>query len=344
MTPPLRIGFIGAGANTRTRHLPGFKEIPGVVLAAVCNRTEESSRKVAQAFGVPVVAPDWRAIIDSPTIDAVCIGTWPNLHAELTIAALRAGKHVLTEARMARDLGEALLMFAEAQRHPQLVAQIVPAPMSLAFDATIVKLINAGVLGSLREVSVMCTNNTQVDSALPSGWRQDPQLSGKNTLALGIYYEMTLRWLGRGVTSLSADAAIFTPQRKNAQGERQTMTIPERVTVLGRYADAARFLAHFSSVELTAPRNEIRLHGSRAGLRLDFITNQLWLAEAAGPEQLVEIMAAPGDAWRVEADFIASIREDRPVTLTDFATGVSYMRFTEAVWTSWNEQGRWVTI
>ena len=87
MTPPLRIGFIGAGANTRTRHLPGFKEIPGVVLAAVCNRTEESSRKVAQAFGIPVVAPDWRAIIDSPTIDAVCIGTWPNLHAELTIAA-----------------------------------------------------------------------------------------------------------------------------------------------------------------------------------------------------------------------------------------------------------------
>jgi len=341
---PLRIGFIGAGANTRSKHLPGFKEIPGVALAAVCNRSNESGQKVAREFEIPVVTTDWRDIIESPLIDAVCIGTWPNLHAELTIAALRAGKHVLTEARMARNLAEAEIMHAEAQRHPQLVAQIVPAPMSLAFDATIIQLINQGVLGTLREVLVTCTNSTQAESAVISGWRQDSELSGKNTLALGIYYEMILRWLGRGVSTLTAEAAIFTPHRKNAQGEVCKMTIPESITVLGRYADAARFLAHFSSVELTPPRNEIRLNGSRAGLRLDFIANQLWLSEAAGPERLIEILPEQRGAWRVEVDFIASIRDGRPVTLTDFPTGVNYMRFTEAVWDSWNTQGRWLKV
>ena len=344
MSQPVRIGVIGAGGNTRARHIPGFQAIPGVKVTAVCNRTKASGEKVAQEFGIPLVTDNWREIIESPDIDAVCIGTWPNLHGKLTVAALRAGKHVLTEARMARNMAEAELMLAESALHPALVAQIVPAPMSLPFDATIIDFLHRGELGTLREVLLACTNDALADSTLPLNWRQNAAINGKNTLYMGIYYEMTLRWLGHGVSALVADAAIFTKERKDEEGVPQPTTIPESVTVLGTYADGARLSAHFSGVERTAPRSEIRLNGSRAGLRLDLAKNELWLTRAGAKEQLVEIAPAKRATWRVEADFIDSIRTGKPVTLTDFPTGVKYMHFTEAVWESWNAVGQRVTL
>lgn len=352
MSKPVRVGVIGAGANTRTRHIPGFQAIAGVEVVAVCNRSRASGERVAKEFGIPRVTDHWRDIIASPDIDAICIGTWPNLHGKLTIAALRAGKHVLTEARMARNLAEAELMFAEAKAHPKLVAQIVPAPMSLPFDTTIADLLQANMLGGIREVFLTATTSGLADSTLPLSWRQDLTLNGKNTLYLGIYYEMALRWLGRGVTTLVADATIFTPERKDGEEVPQPTTIPESVTVLGNYApstgsalaDGARLVAHFSGVETTAPRAEIRLNGSEAGLRLDLTKGELWLARRGEIEKPVVIAPEKRGAWRVEADFIDSIRGGKPVRLTNFATGVDYMRFTEAVWDSWSNGQVRVTL
>jgi len=344
MSKQVRIGIIGAGANSRARHIPGFQAIPGVEVVAVCNRTRASGERVAREFNIPLVTENWREIVESPAIDAVCIGTWPNLHAKLTIAALRAGKHVLTEARMARNMAEAELMFAEVSQHPGLVAQIVPAPMSLPFDATITGLLHQGELGTLREVLLTATNDALADSAQPLNWRQNTMLNGKNTLFMGIYYEMTLRWLGHGIATLVADAAIFSKVRKDEEGVPETTTIPESITVLGAYADGARLVGHFSGVEKTAPRSEIRLNGSKAGLRLDLARNELWLTRAGQAEQRVEIAPENRGSWRVEADFIDSIRDGKPVTLTDFETGMNYMHFTDAVWESWNASGQRMTL
>jgi len=340
----LRIGIIGAGGNTRAKHIPGFKAISGVEVTVVCNRTMESGQKVAREFGIPYATTSAKDVIESKDIDAVCIGTWPNMHAKLTVAALRAGKHVLTEARMARNLAEAEMMLEESRQRPQLIAQIVPAPMSLPFDATVIEMLQRGTLGTLREVFLTATSDSLADSSLPLTWRQDLTLSGKNTLYLGIYYEMALRWLGHGVTSVIADAAIFTKERKDEEGVPEPTTIPESVTVLGTYADGARLIAHFSGVERSGPRAEIRLNGGKAGLRLDLAKNELWLARADEPEKLVEITPEKRGAWRVEADFVASIREGSAARLTDFETGVKYMQFTEAVWDSWHTGGRRVTL
>ena len=101
----IRIGIIGAGANTRLRHIPGFRELENVEIVGVVNRTPQSTARVAQDFEIPRQFSDWRQLVESPDIDAVMIGAWPNLHAGATVAALEAGKHVLCEARMARNLG-----------------------------------------------------------------------------------------------------------------------------------------------------------------------------------------------------------------------------------------------
>ena len=351
MSATIRIGVIGAGGNTRAKHIPLLQQIPGVEIVVVANRTRESGERVAREFGIGRVAADWREVVAAADIDAVVIGTWPYLHAEISIAALRAGKHVLTEARMARDLAEARAMLAEARRHPRLVAQIVPAPFSIPFDATVREWLDAGKLGAVREVHAAFTHGGFASASAPFSWRQDFDLSGKNTLFLGIFYEMVLRWLQREPESVVADAAIFTRERRDESGAGCEVKIPESLTVLGRYpstdsrqADGARMVLNVSGVETSAPRNEIRVNGTEGGVRADFATGTLWFAARGQAEQRVEIAPEKRADWRVEADFIDSIRDGRPVRLTDFATGVRYMAFTEAVWESWTRGGVRVAI
>jgi predicted dehydrogenase len=333
---PVRIGIIGAGANTRLMHLPGFQEIDGVSVDVVCNRSEASSRKVADVFGIPRIAQDWKAVVADPEIDAVMIGTWPYLHAEATVAALEAGKHVLTEARMARNLEEARMMARAASRHPDLVTQIVPAPMSLDFDAVVTRLLAENRLGAFREVCVTHTGGQYARADTPATWRQRFDLSGCNMLTLGIYYEIVLRWLGVAPESVIATGAVFTATRSGGEdGSPVAIRIPDTVSILGRYAEGARFVGHFSGIESGRPRNEIRLNGSKGSLRVDFAANALYLADAGQlEEEPVEIPAEVKRGWRVEADFVDSIRTGAPVRLTGFADGVRYMAFTEAVFRS----------
>ena len=71
----IRVGFMGAGANTRKHHIPKLRAQPGVELVAVANRTTESGERDAREFGIPRVYDDWRDLVRAPDVDAVCIGT-----------------------------------------------------------------------------------------------------------------------------------------------------------------------------------------------------------------------------------------------------------------------------
>src|SRR5437016_987937 len=140
-TSNLRIGLIGAGGNTRLRHIPGFRAIPGVEIVAVCNRRASSTQAVAREFGISRTAERWQDVIADPDIDAVVIGTWPYLHCPITLAALEAGKHVLTEARMCMNAAEAHRMLGAARRFPNLITQIVPSPYGLKAHEVVLELI-----------------------------------------------------------------------------------------------------------------------------------------------------------------------------------------------------------
>src|SRR4051794_4536958 len=114
----LRIGIVGAGQVARARHIPGFRALPGVKIVGVCNRHRESSRRVAREFDIPRVFESWEHLVDSDEIDAVVIGTWPYLHCPITLSALGAGKHVLTQARMAMNAREAQRMLDKSLEQP----------------------------------------------------------------------------------------------------------------------------------------------------------------------------------------------------------------------------------
>src|SRR5438128_9437196 len=185
MAKTLRIGLIGAGANTRSRHIPGLKAIEDVEIMAVCNRRPGSTAAAAREFGIAQTYEHWQDLVADPDIDAVVIGTWPYLHCPITLAALEAEKHVLTEARLSLNAAEAHQMLAASRKHSKLVTQVVPSPYGLKGHEIMVELLGNGYLGELREVYVYSRNNSLAYPVSPTTWQQDDALSGVNMLTIG---------------------------------------------------------------------------------------------------------------------------------------------------------------
>jgi predicted dehydrogenase len=334
MTPSvIRVGIVGLGANTRLRHVPGLRACPGVEIVAVSNRRPESTAAVAREFGIPRTFEHWQHLVADPNIDAVVIGAWPNLHCPATIAALESGKHVLCEARMALNFAEARAMFEASQRHPKLVCQIVPSPLGLGVHATVRELIDSGYLGELREAVVIATTDVYADSTQPLHWRQIGELSGVNMLTLGIVHETLIRWVDDPVRVM-AQAAAFTPERVDtASGLRRPVGTPDSVQALTTLPNGARGLYHVSGVTRFGPGTQIHLYGTEGTIKVELAPQEKILAARLGDAQLKEIPIPPEKrgGWRVEAEFIGAIRGANRVEFTDFASGVRYMEFTEAV-------------
>ena len=332
----IRIGIVGAGANTRDRHIPGFQAIPGVELAAVANRGRASGERVAQQFGIARVYDHWQEVIEDDEIDAVMIGTWPYLHAPVTLAALEAGKHVLTEARMAMNLAEAEQLLAASREHPELVTQIVPAPFTVPVDKAIQRRVLDGYLGELLAVDVRVADlragGSWLNRETPITWRQDRTLSGLNIMTMGIWYECALRWTP-GVSSVMARTRTFAPLRRDPDtGEPRAATVPDHVAIIGDMPGGGVFQMTVSSVTGLAPGPELWLHGAEGTLRFVMAGQKLY-GGRRGDTQLSEIQVGEDErySWRVEQEFVGAIRGEEQVTRTSFADGVRYMAFTEAV-------------
>jgi predicted dehydrogenase len=335
----LRVGLIGAGANTRGRHIPGLRALPGVEIVAVCNRRPDSTAAVAKEFNIARTAEGWEEVVAADDIDAVVIGTWPYLHCPITLAALEAGKHVLTEARMSLNAVEAHRMLAAAKQYPHLVAQIVPSPFGLKGHEVMVDLLKGGYIGTMREVEVCHRNGALADRAAPLSWRQDADLSGFNMLALGILQETLQRWAPPPVRVL-AEVQAFIPTRIDpASGVRRPVGTPDHVQALALLKNGVRAAYHFSGVTLFGQSSTITFYGTDGVLCYDLTADRIYGVnrgkgrESARLDEMEEIPIPQEKAggWRVEADFVASIRNKEPVRFTDFASGVLYMEFTEAV-------------
>jgi predicted dehydrogenase len=336
MADRIRVGLIGAGANTELRHIPGFQAIDGIELVAVCNRSEASGRRVADAHGIERVTVDPEDIFAADDIDAVCIGTWPYRHREYTVRALEAGKHVLCEARMAMNATEAREMLAASEARPDLVAQIVPAPFDFKSWRTVQRLVVDGTLGEVHEVHVTQLNgNALADS--PLHWREQQRYSGTNIMILGILAEVVHRWLGP-IERVTADAATYVTSRVDPEsGQPATIDVPDSLGVLARLESGARATFRLSGVTPSpAEANGISIYGTNATLHWR-MGDSMSLVPRGGEAAQLEPDAGAAHGWQVEADFVASIRDGAPVELTNFEDGVRYMQFTEAVWRSLNE-------
>ncbi|RKU12130.1 hypothetical protein C6501_11500 [Candidatus Poribacteria bacterium] len=324
----VRVGIIGAGRNTTSRHIPGLQAIEDVEIIGVCNRSRESSQRVAHEFGIPKVYDNWQDAIDDKETNAIVIGTWPYMHCRATVSALIANKHVMCEARMAMNARETHAMRMMARRKSRLTAQIVPSPMTLRVDNTIKRLIAEGYIGDVLAVEVRA-GGAFLDSEAPLQWRQDFDLSGMNIMSMGIWYEALMRWVGEA-TKIMAMGKTFVKMRPDADGVMRAVRIPEHVDVVGELACGAQLHMQISAVTGLAGVPEVFIFGSQGTLR--FSGNKLDGGQKADDElKEIDIPAEEEGEWRVEEEFVNAIRGQEVITRTDFDTGVKYMEFTEAV-------------
>ena len=337
----IKVGFIGAGANTASRHIPGLRAQEGVELVGVANRSLESSRIAADKYEIGEAYPTWLDLVEDPTIDAICIGTWPYMHSTATLTALDNGKHVLCEARMAMNATEAREMLAASIANPDLVTQVVPPPHLMACERHVIDLIADGFVGDIVNVSARITAGSAFpDSDTDAHWRHLRELSGNNVMTTGIWYENLMRMIGTA-SSVSANAQIVVPHRRGWDGTRQQMTIPDQLDIIYELSGGGTVNLSVTTVSGTfAPPSDIWIFGTEGTIHI----------ETAGPggdpnvtggrrgDDAMSPITVPDDkrgSWRVEEEFINAIRGIEPVTRSSFTDSVKYMDFTDALQKAW---------
>ncbi len=338
----LRIGFVGLGGICRLRHIPGLRRLPGIEIRAVANRTRESSERAASEFGIPHVFDSWKELVSSPEVDAVFIGTWPYLHKDISLAALKAGKHVFCQARMAMNYAEAEEMF-QAASESNRVAGLCPVPIGLSIDATIRRLMQSNWLGGVRMVQVQSLSGAFANPDTPMNWRKDHRFSGLNMHTLGMYIEVMHRWFG-WTQSLSATTDLFVEVRDDGTGTKANVQIPDQILCNARMSAGFPVQYAFSTVS-RYESDTIWIHGVDGTLKYDVGADRL-LGGIAG-QPLTEIAIDDADRydvanWAVERDFIGAIREGTEYH-PNFYDGLKYMQAVQAVYDSAAE-GRAITL
>jgi predicted dehydrogenase len=117
----LGVGIIGCGGIARARHAPGWQDCPGASILALADIDRVQAEDLAEEYSAPRVFADYRRLLQIDEIDVVSICTPNTSHAEIAIAALQAGKHVLVEKPMAVSSAQASAMVRESRKSGRLL-------------------------------------------------------------------------------------------------------------------------------------------------------------------------------------------------------------------------------
>lgn len=248
----LRIGLIGRGFMGRThsnayRRLANFFPDLGVlpVLKAVCSRNEEKVKAFAEQWGYESYETDWKALIARDDIDAVDICTPNDTHAEIAMAAAKAGKMILCEKPLSRTLDEAKQMVESVEKAG--VKNTVWYNYRRVPAVTLAKqLVDEGKLGRIFHYRANFLQDWTISPELPQGgeglWRLDADAAGSGVTGdLLAHCIDTAMWLNGGIKDVSAVTETFIKERVHQDsGKKQKVGID----------DACIFHCHFDNGSL----------------------------------------------------------------------------------------------
>lgn len=229
----LRVGVIGCGSIARHRHLPEYADNHRVKIVAVCDVVPERAKETADKYDA-VAFNDYKALLADQNIDAVSVCLPNNLHAPVTIAALRAGKHVLCEKPMAVSSKEAQDMIDAAQAAGKLLMighnqRFAPAHVKAK------EILHSGKLGAV------LTFRTTFSHGGPEGWsidgaqswffRKEEALVGAMG-DLGVHKADLMRWLLEDEI-VSVGAHIATLEKEGTVEDNAVCTLAMRTGAIG---------------------------------------------------------------------------------------------------------------
>ncbi|MFF2848909.1 Gfo/Idh/MocA family protein [Streptomyces sp. NPDC058001] len=290
--PPLGVGMVGY-AFMGAAHSQGWRTVGRVfdlprrpVLAAVCGRDREAVTVAADRLGWAAAETDWRDLIARDDVDLVDICTPGDSHAEIAVAALEAGKHVLCEKPLANTVEEAEAMVAAAERARARgqVAMVGFNYRRVPATALARRMIAEGRLGTLRHVRVSYLQDWLVDPEFPLTWRLRKDTAGSGALGdLGAHIIDLAQFLaGEPLVGVSAVTETFIRERPLLDGAsaglsgtgggsgRGQVTVDDAALFTGRLASGA--LASFEATRFAAGRKNalrIELNGELGSLAFD---------------------------------------------------------------------------
>ena len=248
---PLRIGLIGYGfmgrahSNAFAKAGNFFESSYELVRQAVCARDEDKVKQFASRWGYASVETDWRKLIARDDIDVVDIAVPNNLHAEMAIAAAKAGKMILCEKPLAMNPAEAEKMVKAVEKAgvPNMVWYNYRRCPAVVLAK---QLIDEGRLGRIFHYRANFLQDWTINADLPQGgaalWRLDVKAAGSGVTGdLLAHCIDTALWLNGGIKDVNAMTETFIKERKH-----QLTGKVEKVGI----DDACAFLCHFNNGSL----------------------------------------------------------------------------------------------
>ena len=248
----LRIGLIGTGFMGRT-HSNGYNRVANFfpdlaytpVLKAVCSRNKEKVQAFADQWGFESVETDWKALIARDDIDAVDICTPNDTHAEISLAAAAAGKMILCEKPLSRNLAEGEKM-VDAIESAGVNTTVWYNYRRLPAVTLAKQIIDSGKLGKIYHYRANFLQDWTISADLPQGgeglWRMDVEAAGSGVTGdLLAHCIDTAMWLNGAITDVSAVTETFVKERMHQlTGKVQPVGID----------DACIFHCHFENGSL----------------------------------------------------------------------------------------------
>jgi predicted dehydrogenase len=250
MKKKFNIGMVGYGFMGRT-HSNAFLQAGRFfdlayqpVLKCICARNPDRAKAFAENWGFESFETDWRKLVERRDIDLIDIASPNDTHAEIAIAAAKAGKMVMCEKPLARNAteGAAMVNAVEAAKVPNMVwynYRRVPAVVLLK------QLIDQGRLGKIFHYRAKFLQDWTISEDLPQGgeglWRLDASVAGSGVTGDLLSHNIdTAMWLNGPIASLTAMTETFITQRKHTlTGKLEPVKIDDASAFLGRFENGS---------------------------------------------------------------------------------------------------------
>lgn len=326
------VGVIGCGLIGKRR----AKQVvanDGSRLIAVTDTTAEAARATAAELGCNA-AENWRALIAAPPVDAVIVSTPNAFLAEISIAALRAGKHVLLEKPMGRNIAEARRIADAAQQ----AERVVKVGFNHRYHPAIAEahaLFRAGEIGTFINARGRYGHGGR--PGYEREWRGNPELAGGGELTdQGVHLLDLFHWFaGEPVSVFGAIQRAIWPIEP----------LEDNGFAVLRYASGSTALLHTSwtqwknlfSLEIFGTAGALVVDGLGGSYGTETLTIHRRRPEGGAPETSQRSFEGPDESWQAEwQDFLGALRGEG--FLGTAADGVAVMAALDAIYRSAAEQ------
>jgi predicted dehydrogenase len=387
MAKRLRVGmigyrFMGKAHSNAWRQAPHFFPLKAEVeMSTICGRDPTALESARSQLGWTRASTDWRAVVNSPEIDVIDINTPNDSHAEIAIAAARAGKHILCEKPLGMDVGQCKEML-DAAKKAKIVHMVCHNYRRIPAIAQAKKMIEAGAIGDVFHYYARYSQDWIVDPEFPLVWRLQKGVSGSGAHGdINAHIIDLARYLVGEFKEVSGLLHTFIKERPlqdqsgkgdglGAKGGKKMgrVTVDDAAIFIGRFASGA--LANLEATRFALGRKnhiEIEINGSKGSLHFDFEDmnrlkwfdntapadrqgfNDILVTQPGGVHPYVGQWWPPGHIIGYEhtfvhtiADFVNAVVDGKAVQPT-FEDGMRNQRVLEAVEESARSR-QWVKV